>query len=159
MNAIDYWNSRAHTLKTKFLSFAWFFLLQRSFMIPLCLENVKHGRAVLFQPCFAGFCESNLLRSGHKFMLYTTVCVPTRAFCILKEEACSEEEKVKRKNTSVASLKYASDIYQAKISGGTVVGNIRSPIKPATFIPPKPAKHLFVSASGDTTLVFRKARH
>uniref|UniRef100_A0A6F9DG44 [histone H3]-lysine(4) N-methyltransferase n=1 Tax=Phallusia mammillata TaxID=59560 RepID=A0A6F9DG44_9ASCI len=65
---------------------------------------------------------------------------------------CSAEEQAKRKDTSVASLKYASDIYLAKDHG--TIG--KSPIKPATFIPPTSSKQMHVSALGSTTLVIKK---
>ncbi|XP_076803185.1 histone-lysine N-methyltransferase 2A-like isoform X2 [Clavelina lepadiformis] len=69
-------------------------------------------------------------------------------------EQCSAEEQAKRKHTSVASLKYASEIYLAK--NQSLQGIPKSPIKPATFIPPPRRKHLHVLPTGETSIKIRR---
>ena len=69
-------------------------------------------------------------------------------------EDCTEEEQAKRKDTSTASLKYASEIYLAK-GGATVLGGSKSPIKPATFIPPLSRNISTVDLEGNQSTSFK----
>ncbi|XP_078490098.1 histone-lysine N-methyltransferase 2A [Ciona intestinalis] len=72
-----------------------------------------------------------------------------------KDSECSAEEIAKRKDTSVKSLQYASDIYLAKDHSS--VSAARSPIKPATFIPPgNTDSQLHVSSLSGTSMKIKK---
>ena len=66
------------------------------------------------------------------------------------------EEQAKRKDTSTLSLKYASEIYLAKSSTSTLAGS-RSPIKPATFIPP-PTRTIQPATANEETAKILKVK-